>query len=94
MPLLEMKLFFCYSKSYKLLKYEKEMFSRPYFALRFAPMWNPTAQHPVTCIINLKKNILLTLIIEIIRPTNLLSFSFHCLLCPLTFKETKISSDF
>lgn len=55
MPLLEMKLFFCYSKSYKLLKYEKEMFSRPYFALRFAPMWNPTAQHPVTCIINFKK---------------------------------------
>lgn len=69
-----MKLFFCYSKSYKLLKYEKEMFSRPYFALRFAPMWNPTAQHPVTCIINFKKNILITLIIEIIRPTNLLSF--------------------
>lgn len=34
------------------------------------------------------------MIIEIIRPTNLLSFSFHCLLCPLTFKETKISSDF
>lgn len=32
------------------------LFSRsPYFALRFAPMWNPTAQHPVTCLINLKK---------------------------------------
>lgn len=27
----------------------------PYFALRFAPLWNPTAQHPVTCIINFKK---------------------------------------
>lgn len=51
------------------------LFSRsPHFALRFAPMWNPTAQHPVTCIINFKKNILITLIIEIIRPTNLLSF--------------------
>lgn len=52
MPLFELKLFFCYSKSYKLWKYEKEMFSRsPYFA----PMRNPTAQHPVTCIINFKK---------------------------------------
>lgn len=85
MHLLEMKLFFCY--------FPDRLIS-PYFALRFAPMWNPTAQHPVTCIINFKKNILITLIIEIIRPTNLLSFSFHCLLCPLTFKETKISSDF